>query len=135
MSMASFSKSRAVCTLGMLLVVVPAVVRAEGAVRVLDCKVTQICDAAGVCQAASEEVSFRMAPEKLSEDGAGTYEISYRDIKASMQASSYAGPFYWTTGAERNTLLASSETQFLWHRLRLEPAPETKVHFLECAVR
>jgi hypothetical protein len=35
-------------------------------------------------------------------------------------------------GPERNTLLVSSEAQFLWHRLELGPAPKATVRFLTC---
>ena len=107
---------------------------AEGAVRTLDCRITQACLATGACAAASDAVNFRMTPENLREDGSGNYQISYRDVQASMEATSYAGPFYWTTDSERNTLLASSETQFLWHRLVLDATPEASVYFLECTV-
>lgn len=117
------------------LVALPQLAWAEGAVRVLDCKVTQVCDASGACEAESDDVSFRLAPENLHEDGSGTYAITYRAIQASMEATSEAGPFYWTMGSERNTLLASSETQFLWHRLMLDPTPATRVYFLNCALQ
>jgi len=106
----------------------------EGAARSFNCRITQTCDAAGRCQRADGEVSFRMAPESLAPDGSGTYQISYRDEQASMEARSFAGPFYWTTDSERNSLLASSETEFLWHRLKLASAPEAEIHFLTCAV-
>ena len=116
------------------LVALPEFVWAEGAVRNLDCKVTQICDADGACKPASEEVNFRLAPESLREDGSGKYQISYRNVQASMDATSFAGPFYWTTDSERNTLLASSETQFLWHRLVLDSTPAAELYFLACTL-
>ena len=116
------------------LLMLPHLAWAEGAVRVLDCKVMQTCDASGACEATSDEVTFRLTPKSLQEDGSGQYEISYRDIQASMEATSYAGPFYWTNGTERNTLLASSETHFLWHRLALDPAPQASINFLDCTL-
>lgn len=106
----------------------------EGAVRTFDCRLTQTCDAAGRCETASGEVEFRMTPEALAADGSGTYRISYRDVQASMAAASLAGPFHWSTDSERNSLLASSETEFLWHRLILAPAPHAEIHFLRCAL-
>jgi hypothetical protein len=114
------------------LLLLPNLGWAEGAVRVLDCEVTQTCDASGACAMASERVSFRMTPENLREDGSGQYQISYRNVQAGMEARSYAGPFYWTSGTEQNTLLASSETLFLWHRLTVNPAPDASVNFLNC---
>ena len=112
----------------------------EGAVRTFDCTITQTCNAAGRCEKAAGEVTFRMSPEALAADGSGTYQINYRhgdqinyrDVQASVKAASYAGPFYWNTNSERNSLLASSETEFLWHRLILAPTPETEIHFLSC---
>lgn len=106
----------------------------EGAVRTIDCKITQTCDAAGQCALVSDAVSFRMAPEALAADGSGTYQISYGDVQASMTATSYAGPFSWSTDSERNTLLASSETQFLWHRVILAGVPEAEIQFLSCTL-
>lgn len=118
-----------------LLPLLPALAQAEGAVRVLDCNTTQVCDAAGTCEAASDAVIFRMSPESLSADGSGTYKISYQDIEADMQASAEAGPFYWTRDVERNTLLASSETRFLWHKLQLAPTPQASILFLDCTLQ
>ena len=34
--------------------------------------------------------------------------------------------------AQRNALVISSETQWLWHTLDLEPAPAARIRFLEC---
>jgi hypothetical protein len=45
---------------------------------------------------------------------------------------SEAGPFYWESGDERHTLVASSEVDWLWHRLVLAPAPATTIRFLSC---
>ena len=107
-------------------------VLAEGAVRLLDCTATQACDAAGACEAASEQVRFRMEPVETGVDGAGRYALHYGESESEMQAISEAGPFFWTAGTQRHTLLANSETSFLWHRLRLDTAPEASVLFLRC---
>lgn len=116
------------------LVALPAgAARAEGAVKLLDCTVLRVCDAGGRCEAGSDRVSFRMEPLELGSGGAGRYTLSYGDTRAVMQAMSDAGPFFWTIGRERDALLASSETEFLWHRLALEPAPAATVRFLSCS--
>ncbi len=118
----------------LLLAVLPSLALAEGAVRTLDCQVRQVCDAEGACNKVSDTVQFRMAPQKLQEDGSGKYEISYAQEKAGMDALSYAGPFYWETKSEHDTLLASSETRFVWHRLVLDPTPAAKIIFLDCVL-
>lgn len=114
---------------------VPAIARAEGAVRILDCSVVQVCNAAGKCGPGSGQVTFRTEPVSLAADGSGIYTLSYGGIEARMEAQSPAGPFFWTVGNERDTLLASSETQFLWHQLKFERVPEATVAFLQCAFR
>lgn len=116
------------------LVLQPCIAMAEGAVRILDCEVTRRCDEAGVCEAAGERMAFRMEPGSLDQNGAGRYELSYDEVRTGMEALSYAGPFTWSTGTERHTLLANSETQFTWHRLALEPAPAATIRFLSCAL-
>jgi hypothetical protein len=113
----------------------PALVHAEGAVRIFECNITQECDGDGACKGADQKVEFRMEPIERATDGSGTYTIHYDDQSADMQALSEAGPFYWQQDSERNTLLASSDTRFLWHRLFLAAAPVAQVRFLECAVR
>lgn len=107
-------------------------VLAEGAVRTLDCSLARLCDASGSCVAETGEIVFRMEPTDVSADGSGRYTLSYRDTSVAMTALSSAGPFVWTTGQDRHTLLASSERQFLWHRLTLAPAPEADIRFLVC---
>jgi hypothetical protein len=113
----------------------PGFVSAEGAVRVLECTVTTVCDAAGRCADATEPLSFRIEPLDVSATGPARYAISYGETRAEMQALTEAGPFFWVHGSERATLLASSETQWLWHRLALEPQPLATVSFLTCAFR
>jgi hypothetical protein len=113
-------------------VLLPVGAWAEGAVRLLDCAVARVCDAAGACDSGTERVTFRMEPVETAADGSGRYGLTYGGTEADMDALSAAGPFLWTVGPERNALLASSETRFLWHRLTLEPAPEATVRFLEC---
>ncbi len=69
----------------------------------------------------------------LDETGAGSYQVSYANNRYEMKAMSYAGPFTWDTGGEIHTLLANSETKFLWHRLKLSAKPEASMQFLNCA--
>jgi len=107
----------------------------EGAVRLLDCTIVRVCDAAGICEAASGAVAFRMEPVQVAQDGSGRYELRYGNTDVAMNSLSDVGPFFWTVGDEHNTLLASSETQFLWHRLTLGPVPAATVRFLTCTIR
>jgi hypothetical protein len=102
----------------------------EGAVKLLDCTVVQICDAQGQCEAGSGPASFRMEPIQIEAGGVGTYTISYNDIEAEMNAMSEVGPFYWMAGAERNVLIVSSRTDWLWHQLTSDSTPEATVRFL-----
>ena len=118
-----------------LIALLPGAAWTEGAVRLLDCTAVKVCDAAAACTADSVHVAFRMEPVERAADGSGSYTLSYGDTKAEMRALSDAGPFVWTVGDERNTLLASSETQFVWHRLAFDPAPHATVRFLACALR
>lgn len=115
--------------------VLPGFVHAEGAVRVLECTVTMVCDAAGQCAGAAEPVSFRIEPLEVAETGPARYAINHGETQAEMQALTDAGPFFWMHGSERATLLASSETQWVWHRLVLEPRPSATISFLTCAFR
>ena len=119
----------------MLCVVLASGASGEGAVRVLDCTTSRICDAAGNCEPEAAERTFRWEPIQTQADGAGTYTLTDGDTEVPMQALSDAGPFFWSVGSQRNTLLVSSETQFVWHRLTLEPVPEGTVAFLTCAFR
>lgn len=107
----------------------------EGAVRLFDCTVVQVCDAAGNCEAATDAVTFRMEPVQVDQDGSGRYELQYGDTETAMSSVSDIGPFVWTVGDERHALLASSETSFLWHLLTLDPVPAATVRFLTCTIR
>ena len=107
--------------------------RAEGAVKLLECEVARVCDAGGVCNAGSGAVSFVMEPDDLEDGGAGSYTISYRDTEAAMRAITDAGPFLWTIGRERHALIPSSETEWLWHALDLEARPTATIRFLVCS--
>jgi hypothetical protein len=107
----------------------------EGAVRFFDCTAARVCDSAGNCRAESMQATFRMEPVEMRADGSGSYTLSYGDTQAAMEGISDAGPFFWTVGTQRNTLLASSETAFLWHRLTVDPTPEATIHFLTCTFR
>jgi len=121
----------ALCLTGLM----PAAVQGEGAVRLLECTVVKECDAAGLCETASTQVMFRMEPVEIGTDGSGRYSLRYGDVEAAMDARSAAGPFFWTVGNQWDTLLASSETEFLWHRLTFAPAPSASIQFLSCAFR
>jgi hypothetical protein len=129
------SKPFAALTVVILLSFAPVAARAEGAVRVLDCMTLKSCDAAGACKSYSEHTSFRMEPQNLNSDGSGSYIMVHNDERTDMQAPSFAGPFYWGSNDERNTLLANSETEFLWHRLELNPAPLVHIQFMQCVFR
>lgn len=113
----------------------PALAHAEGAVRVLECRATQECDAAATCIAVDETVEFRMEPITLDANGAGRYILRYGDNEVEMQSLSDAGPFHWLQDTERDTLIASSETQFLWHNLSFDEMPEASIRFLTCRFR
>jgi hypothetical protein len=113
----------------------PGAALAEGAVRVLNCTLVRACDAAGACKPESMQLTFRMEPIETRPDGSGRYSLRYGDDRAEMQAMSFAGPFLWVLPMERDSLLVSSETQFLWHRLVLEPTPVATIHFLNCEFR
>lgn len=129
----TFSKVRRSLLLGLGLL--PALVQAEGAVRVLDCRITQECDAEANCGTLDQTIEFRMEPIALDEQGAGRYTIRYLDQNADMQALSDAGPFHWRQESERHTLIASSETRFLWHSLSFDTMPEASIRFLSCRLR
>lgn len=108
---------------------------AEGAHRYFDCRVTLLCNAAGVCASASEILSFHLAPLDADESGSGSYTLSYLDQEVEMRSLSYAGPYVWQIGTVRHTLLASSETKFLWHQLSLETQPTSSIRYLQCSLR
>lgn len=105
---------------------------AEGAVRELACSVNKTCDADGICQDAGGDITFRMEPVTVTDDASGTYLIRYQDQQFDMQSLSFAGPFHWAADNEMNTLLVSSETQFIWHHLSLHPNPVARIQFLTC---
>ena len=116
-----------------LVALLPCVALSEGAVRLLDCTVVTICDGSGNCEEASDQVTFRMEPVVFEASGSSRYPLSYRDTQAEMSAMSDTGPFFWTIHEERAALLASSETEWLWHRLTLGPVPEATISFLVCS--
>ena len=105
---------------------------AEGAVRELDCISLQTCDTKGYCQTETQEVKFSMEPLAVNDDGSGSFAIHYNSYQAPMTSLSFAGPFHWTVGNERHTLLASSETHFLWHQLDTSGSPSARIQFMQC---
>jgi hypothetical protein len=107
----------------------------EGAVRLFDCTVVQVCNPAGSCERGSGTMTFRMEPVEVGPDGAGRYALKYDATEVVMDALSDAGPFVWAVGEERNTLLVSSGTQLLWHQLGLDPVPAASVRFLTCTLQ
>ena len=115
-----------------LILVAPASAWAEGALRLLECRLQQACDSSATCEPADGEVEFSMEPLELDANGSGSYNINYDDNEAEMQARSFAGPFLWTVNGEMHSLLANSETSFLWHRLAFEPTPEATITFMAC---
>ncbi len=113
----------------------PTVVLAEGAHRYFDCTTTLLCNETGACEAASDSLTFHLAPLDAGEDGSGNFMLSYQDQEVVMQALSDAGPYIWRLGNDRHTLLASSETAFLWHQLILDGRPESRIRYLHCELR
>jgi hypothetical protein len=121
--------------LPLLLLLLPASLSAEGARRFFDCERQQLCDAAGNCEAADGQLSFALEPLAVGSDGAGSYRLVYEENEVEMNAFSEAGPFRWSIGTEHHTLLASSESWLLWHRLDLSGAPTADIAFLSCKLR
>jgi hypothetical protein len=113
----------------------PALVWAEGAVRVLNCQTTQVCDAIGHCRTDGETLSLRMTPKALRSDGSGEFMLHYQDRDVPMETLSEAGPFVWQLEHDRYTLLANSSTQFLLHKLSLAAEPTASVQFMTCSFR
>lgn len=111
----------------------PGGARPEGATKLLECSVARVCDAGGVCEPAQGHVVFRMESTDIEAGGAGRYVLSYGEVKAEMDAMSNSGPFVWTVGSQRHALIISSETQWLWHQLELDPMPGATVRFLVCS--
>lgn len=113
---------------------------AEGAVRYIECDLTRVCDSTGDCKEFNKQTShtaFTLKPQALDATGAGSWTITWNGREAGMTALGEAGPFYWTTdeGRERHTLVASSETRFLWHQLNLAAGPEATVSFMDCRLQ
>ena len=117
-----------------LIACLPIIVAAEGAVRTFNCTLDRVCDAAGQCEPESGDVTFRMEPQQLDANGAGTYQLSYDDNSVAMQASSDAGPFIWSLDNQQHTLLINSATRMLWHRLTLEPPLPANTRYLQCTL-
>jgi hypothetical protein len=115
-----------------LAMILPSLLWAEGAVRILECDVASTCNARLACTPATGQFTFRMEPQSLDNNNAGTYLLSHDEVQAEMQALSYAGPFHWRTPGTMHTLLASSETDFLWHSLELAAEPVTTIRYMAC---
>ena len=111
----------------------PITALAEGALRILQCSLDQRCDGEISCSPESGDVVFNMEPVMLDDKGAGSYEITYEENQSVMTAMSFAGPFFWRTEGEMHTLLANSESRFLWHKLSLSPQPIASMQFIDCA--
>jgi hypothetical protein len=107
---------------------------AEGAVRTFECTIEKVCDASGQCETAEGEITFRLQPQQLDNNGAGSYRLAYEDTTVDMQAISDAGPFTWMTDAVRHTLLVTAETRLLWHSLSLAAPLQSRSQFLECTL-
>ena len=106
---------------------------AEGAVKQLDCEIRVVCDSGGNCRQGTGHVAFRMEPVRLDSGGRGDYRLRYGELQADMTALSDAGPFFWTLEQQRNALMPSSETDWLWHQLQLGQTVNSQIRFLECA--
>jgi hypothetical protein len=121
------------CAVVALAVLLPALGQSEGARKRLDCQIVRVCDAGGACSAGTGKIVFAMEPIELETAGAGRYTLTYAGTEAEMKAESDAGPFLWSVGRERHALIASSETEWLWHELAFDPGPQATIRFLECA--
>jgi len=129
------SASRLACALYRLPVLAlclltPVAAMTEGAVKLLECSISRICDGQGQCEAGSGQAAFRMEPLQVEAGGVGSYTISYGDTEVAMNALSEVGPFIWTVGTERNALIVSSRTDWLWHQLASGPTTAATVRFL-----
>lgn len=113
-------------------VLMPGLLQGEGALRVLDCNKVLVCDESLTCQTESGQVVFNMEPLNLDENNAGSYTIRYDAVQVPMQGLSFAGPFHWRLDNGMHTLLASSESDFLWHSLTIDPQPVTTIRKLDC---
>lgn len=119
--------------LAFLLLLAAGAVHAEGAVRVLDCRVLHDCDVAGFCEETTGPARFRLEPQALSADGSGTFLVDAGGGPVAAQGQGDAGPWTWTGAAgDRATLVLTDETHALW----AEHAADGKAHvrFLTCEV-
>lgn len=107
---------------------------AEGAVRTFHCTLERVCDTAGVCVATEGDMEFRLEPQQLDDNGAGSYRLAYEDNNVAMQAYSDAGPFTWRIGSVQHSLLVNAENRLLWHSLSLEAPLQSRSHYLECTM-
>ncbi len=107
---------------------------AEGAVRTFECTIGRVCDFSGQCEAADGEITFRLEPQQLDNNGAGSYRLYYEDTTVDMQAISDAGPFTWIVDTVRHTLLVAGETRLLWHSLSLSSPLRSRTQILECTL-
>jgi hypothetical protein len=121
--------------LAALLPLAPATLSAEGAVRVLACDSTRVCDTVGECRSDSGSLTLRMAPEALDADGSGRYALTLDGDVLPMQAVSEAGPFLWQQADTHYTLLVNSNTDFVLHALTLSPQPSASLRYLRCTFR
>lgn len=115
-----------------MIALLPATALGEGALRELVCSYHRACDADGACKDEKGQIIFTMEPETVADDGSGSFIIHYGGRQAPMRAMGFAGPFTWKTPVAVSTLMASSEEQFLWHRLALSPEPTADIHFMNC---
>ena len=97
--------------------------------------IRRVCDSAGHCSDADGEATFRMTPMQLEAGGRGSYTLSYGTTETEMFAQSEIGPFYWRLEGESNSLMPSSESEWLWHQLILDGTPSARIRFLECSFR
>ncbi len=118
-----------------LLTLAPAGASAEGAVRVLACDSTRVCDTVGECRSDAGSLTLRMAPQALDADGSGRYALTLDGDVLPMQAVSEAGPFLWQQADTHYTLLVNSNTEFVLHALSLSPQPLATLRYLRCTVR
>jgi len=119
----------------MALAALPLMAKAEGAMREFDCVAARYCTETGDCVPSDRAILFRLEPQNIDQDGAGTYLISYGDVTTEAHQTGAIGPILWAEGAnDKQSLMPLSEGRLLWHRLDLAKAPESRVIFLNCEV-
>jgi hypothetical protein len=119
------------------LTIAPLSAFAEGAARIIDCKIVSACNAEGICAPQTGETRFRFDPVKTNADGTGDYLIEHDGISSPMTWLGGTGPLLWSEAPEDGqTLLFTSETaeggaNMVWHSRNADPT-QSRTRFLFC---